>query len=129
VWVDDQALEAGQMLILDAFEDAPSVVIRWTPEPTAEAVFPLTFEKAREYAGKISAGSSFTVAVFGDDYVLTMGSNDYGKDNVDSWTDIVAVSAGGNHTVGLKSDGTLVATGYNGGGQCDAGGWSDILIP
>ncbi|MEI3094369.1 MAG: protein kinase [Oscillospiraceae bacterium] len=60
--------------------------------------------------------------------------DDCGQDDVDSWTDIVAVAAGSYHTVGLRSDGTVIATGINDNasswkkkGQCDVESWTDII--
>ena len=76
----------------------------------------------------VSAGVFHTVGLKADGTVVAVGSNVFGRCDVDGWTDIVAVSAGWLHTVVLKADGTVVAAGYNGSGQCDVDGWTDILV-
>ena len=75
----------------------------------------------------ISVSNSHTVGLKADGTVVAVGYNRYGKCNVDSWTDIIAVSASDYHTVGLKADGTVVAVGDNSYGQCDVDGWTDIV--
>lgn len=57
---------------------------------------------------------------------------DYGLDEneiqeIQGWTDIVAIATGGYHVVGLKSDGTVVATGRTSDGQCNVSKWTDIV--
>ena len=53
--------------------------------------------------------------------------NDYGQDDVDSWTNIVAVAAGYRYTVGLRNDGTVVSAGYNLWGNRNVDSWTDIV--
>ena len=67
-------------------------------------------------AGKcLSAGGSHTVGLKSNGTVVATGNNNYGRYygrcEVSSWKNVVAIAAGGYHTVGLKSDGTVVATG------------------
>lgn len=79
------------------------------------------------YTETVSAGSSHTVGVKSDGTVVATGKNNYGRCDVDDWTDIVAVSAGASHTVGLKSDGTVIATGSDYNCRCDVDDWADIV--
>ena len=78
----------------------------------------------------LSAGGYHTVGIRSDGTVIVSDLPSYdsdGQDDVDSWTDIVAVAAGGYHTVGLRNDRTVVATGENELGECDVDGWTDIV--
>ena len=96
-------------------------------------------EKAQEAKSKYIRNSNQPTLAVGPEFVVGLRSdgtvvatdpppyNDDGQDDVDSWTDIIAVAAGYDHTVGLHSDGTVVATGANGRSQCDVNSWSDIM--
>jgi len=75
----------------------------------------------------VSEGYDHTVGLKSDGTVVAVGSNKYGRCNVQSWRDIVAVSAESDRTVGLKSDGTVVAVGSNEYGQCNVQSWKDIV--
>ncbi|MBR6006754.1 MAG: hypothetical protein IK064_03925 [Clostridia bacterium] len=55
----------------------------------------------------------FAVGVAEDGTVLAAGDGEFGRLDVEGWTDIVAVACGARHTVGLRSDGTVVACGSN----------------
>ena len=56
-----------------------------------------------------------------------LSSFDYGQNDVEHWTDIVALDSSSYHTVGLKADGTVLAAGLNEQGQCDVSAWTDIV--
>ena len=102
-------------------------------------------EKAQEAKGKYIrnsnlpalAANSHIVGLHSDGTVVVSdlrSYDDYGQDDVDSWSDIVAVAAGRYHTVGLRSDGTVIATVLNDDassldkkGQSDVDSWTDIV--
>lgn len=75
----------------------------------------------------ISAGFFHTVAIQKDGSVVAVGSENAFDDEINDWSDVVAVSASRDHTVGLKSDGTVIASGSNNFGQCDVEDWNDIV--
>ena len=75
----------------------------------------------------IATGKAHTVGLRSDGTVVAVGSDEDGRCDVSSWTDIVAVAAGMNHTAGLKADGTVVAVGNNDYGQCDVSGWTNVV--
>ena len=58
---------------------------------------------------------------------LYKGSDAYGQNNVNGWTDMVQLSVGRKHTVGLHADGTVAAVGDNFAGQCEVEDWSGIV--
>ena len=47
----------------------------------------------------------------------------YEQDDIEKWTDIVAVSTDLIHVVGVKSDGTLVTSGYGDDEKYDVSEW------
>ncbi|MCI6433242.1 MAG: hypothetical protein MR828_00440 [Clostridiales bacterium] len=58
------------------------------------------------------------------------GSHDF--ENVNYWTDVIAITAGSEHIVGLKSDGTVVAErddDHDDFGQCEVSDWTNIKLP
>ena len=78
----------------------------------------------------LAAGGYHTVGIRSDGTVIVSDLSSYdsnGQDDIDSWTDIVAVAAGGYHTVGLRDDGTVTATGWNELGECDVDSWTGIV--
>ncbi len=78
----------------------------------------------------LAAGGYHTVGIRSDGTVIVSDLPSYdsnGQDDIDSWTDIVAVAAGGYHTVGLRDDGTVTATGWNELGECDVDSWTGIV--
>ena len=75
----------------------------------------------------ISAGYLHTVGLKSDGTVVAVGSGTDGNNNVEKWTDIVAVSAGAGNTVGLRSNGTVVAVGSNTDGKNNVEEWTDIV--
>ena len=78
----------------------------------------------------LAAGGYHTVGIRSDGTVIVSDLPFYdsnGQDDVDSWTNIVAVAAGGYHTVGLRGDGTVTAAGLNELGECDVDSWTDIV--
>jgi tetratricopeptide (TPR) repeat protein len=97
----------------------------------------------------ISAGDYHTVGLKADgtvvvtDYVSSIltyydgawrPAYDFGQDDIDHWTDIIAVSAGYHHTFGLKADGTVVVTKNTREKDCNKGegnvkGWANIRVP
>ena len=50
-----------------------------------------------------------------------------GLENVEAWTDIIAIDTTLSHIVGLKADGTVVAVGANTFGECNVSQWTDIV--
>lgn len=86
----------------------------------------------------IATGWRHTVGLAKDQTVKITGyANRRHRNDVKSWTGVVAVAAGGGavdsegngHTVGLLEDGTVVAAGDISYGQCDVYGkeWTDIV--
>lgn len=76
----------------------------------------------------ISACDDLTVGLKSDGTVVAVGSPEYARDELSSWTNIVAISTGGKHIVGLKSNGTVVANGMSySDKECDLKDWSDIV--
>ena len=78
----------------------------------------------------LAAGGYHTVGIRSDGTVIVSDLPSYdsnGQDDIDSWTDIVAVAAGGYHTVGLRDDGTVTAMGWNELGECDVDSWTGIV--
>jgi TolA-binding protein len=69
---------------------------------------------------------AFSAAVTSDKTVV-MTDKWATRENVNKWSDIVAISSGGSHILGLKSDGTIVADGNNTYGQCNVQSWSNIV--
>ncbi len=54
-------------------------------------------------------------------------NNSYGQENVEGWTDIVAIAAGNYHLLALTKDGTVLAVGSNLNGQCDTAALRDAV--
>lgn len=79
------------------------------------------------YTGLASSDTYHIVGLKSDGTVVAEGPNSYGKCNVSSWKDMIAVCSAEGHTVGLKADGTVLATGANKDGQCDVSSWNDII--
>ena len=78
-------------------------------------------EKWAAFARRISAEGGNTVAVKSDGTVLAVGNNQWNKNCVSDWTDIIAVSTD-NVTLGLRDDGTVVVT----GDKHDVSSWRNI---
>ena len=74
-----------------------------------------------------------TVVVTADTSVETVPGFDTiearpkGLENVENWTDIIAIDTTLSHIVGLKADGTVVAAGANTFGECNVSQWTDIV--
>lgn len=84
----------------------------------------------------IASGWRHTVGLTTDKTVKITGyANRNHRNQVEAWTDIIAIaagggsgiSAGGGHTVGLKEDGSVVAAGDNTYGQCNVQDWEHIV--
>ena len=84
----------------------------------------------------IATGWRHTVGLTMDKTVKITGyANRNHRNQVEAWTDIIAIAAGGGsgtdvgggHTVGLKEDGSVVAAGDNTYGQCNVQEWEDIV--
>jgi len=54
---------------------------------------------------------SHTVALLSDGRVVYYGNEEYGRENVGGWTDVISIVSTGNATFGLKKDGSIVGTG------------------
>ena len=95
-----------------------------------------TREMPEEWAGYTDIESIWGNATFrtaaairsdGSVVYLYRGSDAYGQNNVNGWTDMVQLSVGRKHTVGLRADGTVAAVGDNFAGQCEVEEWSGIV--
>ena len=75
------------------------------------------------------AHSSYTVGLKADGTVVMEGSmrHSYYNDEIEAWTNIVAISANIDHIVGLKADGTVVAIGDDDDGKLNVSGWRNIV--
>ena len=74
----------------------------------------------------IDASTDNILGLRADGTVVFAGNNATGQNQVDGWSDIVAISAS-SHSVGLRMDGTVVAVGDNQNGQCNVDDWTDII--
>ncbi len=95
-----------------------------------------TREMPEEWAGYTDIESIWGNATFrtaaairsdGSVVYLYRGSDAYGQNNVNGWTDMVQLSVGRKHAVGLRADGTVAAVGDNFAGQCEVEEWSGIV--
>ena len=68
---------------------------------------------------------AYTVALRQDGTVTTTHTGSIAEE-INNWTNIVAISAGDFHTVGLKSDGTVVTT-QTGDSAKAISEWTDIV--
>lgn len=81
---------------------------------------------AQKVGTYLSSGYNHTIGLRKNGTLVAVGNNDYGKSDICSWQNIVAVSARGRHSVGLRTDGTLIASGDNSYGQCNVGGFKGV---
>ena len=72
-------------------------------------------------------GTEHAVGLMVDGTVVTAGRNTSGQNDVDGWTDIIALAASNSNTAGLKKDGTVMVAGDDKKGQKDAEEWKDIV--
>jgi len=75
----------------------------------------------------ISIDNGFVAGVHGDGTICMAGEDEYGRDVMKDWTNIIALSMCNGAALGLKSDGTVVAAGNNQFGQCDVESWTSIV--
>lgn len=109
--------------------NAASAAVALAQVNDSDAMKRRSLEVWDEFHGKntVALGSQHLVCILDDWTVAAYGENDYGRCDVDEWTDIVSVAADIYHTVGLKYDGTVVACGSNLDGQCYVENWTDII--
>lgn len=75
----------------------------------------------------LAAGGNNTFLRSSGGAVGTVGRNDHGEFEANTWTDITAISAGRDHVVGLRSDGTVIAAGNSKSGRCSTGQWTHVI--
>ncbi len=77
----------------------PTVIVPWWQSKNAEPV--------KRRSSSISAGYNTSVALKNDGTVLTAGLDDELKDEVTSWTEIVALDSSGYITAGVRKNGMV----------------------
>ena len=72
-------------------------------------------------------GTGHAVGLLVDGTVVTAGRASAGQNDVEDWSNIIAVSSSNSNTAGLKADGSVVVAGRNSHGQKDAETWENIV--
>lgn len=74
-----------------------------------------------------AVGTGHAVGLMVDGTVVTAGRGTSGQNDVDGWSNIIALAASNSNTAGLKEDGTVLVAGDDRKGQKEAEKWQDIV--
>lgn len=122
-WNDIISIAAGEYHTVGLKSDGTVVY-------TGKNKFQLDFDDWTDIVAiSAPAHSSYTVGLKADGTVIMEGSMRYSyyNDEIEEWTNIVAISANIDHVVGLKADGTVVAIGDDDDGKLNVSGWRNIV--
>ena len=93
---------------------------------TIELADALSDRREQLASDRLAAGHAQGAVLLPNGTVYYLGDDAQVRDEVEGWTDIVAVSAGYAHILGLRSDGSVAAAGDNSCGQCETAQWANV---